>query len=132
MEANLTARDEIVEMFHSMLKSPTKLSNKLEYQYFVAALGEYELNLEPLGYDSSTEMFTSQLPYGVIYTLALMMYGRYLTQELSRVLKLNGISGKDVTMTGVPASKVETAKELQHELKYIQTLLYKQGVHCYA
>lgn len=119
-------------MFHSMFKSPVELSPVLEYQYFVAALGEYELNVSALDYDASEERFPSALPYSVVFTLALMMYTRYLTQELSRVLKLNGIGGKDVTLTGVPASKVQTAGELQRELDYVQKLLYKQMSHCFA
>ena len=132
MERNPTARDEVVTMFHSMFKSPVQLSPALEYNYFIAALGEYEMNVRPLNYNDASEGFDTALPYGVIFTLALMMYNRYLTQELSRVLKLNGIGGKDVTMTGVPASKVQTAAELQREIDYVQRLLYKQMNHCFS
>lgn len=132
MGVNPTALNEIVTMFHSMFKSPIEISPALEQQYFRAALGEYALNIRELPYDASSESFERTLTYSEILTLALMMYTRYLTQELSRVLKLNGIGGKDVTMTGVPASKTQTAGELQHELEYVQRLLYKQMRHCYA
>lgn len=127
-----TTYDEVVTMFHSMPMTTRVIGDKLEEQYFLAALGEYELAVGDLGYDSTGRVFCDAKPYHIIYTLALMMYTRYLTQELSRVLKLNGISGKDVTMTGIPAAKTKTYDELRAELTRVEQLLYKQSTHCWA
>ena len=126
-----TTYDEVVQMFHSMLMATRELSDKLEMQYFLSALGEYELTVGELGYDRDFRTFKNEQPYHVIYTLALMMYTRYLTQELSRTLKLNGISGKDIQLTGAAASKQYTYAELQAELNRVQELLYKQRQHCF-
>lgn len=123
---------DVLEMFHSMPKAKREISEKVQEQYFYAALADYELNVGSLGYDVDTESFATHLPYHVIYTLALLMYTKYLRQELSRTLKLNGLSGKDVSLTGVAAGKQYTYSELQNELNEAQKLLYKQMSHCYA
>ena len=127
-----TSSVEVITMFHSMLKTKNVLSDALEQQYFLSALAEYELTVNPIGYDPTEKVFQPALSLHVIYTLALMMYTRYLTQELSRVLKLNGIAGKDITLTGIPASKTQTLAELQSELTRTKELLYKQMPHCFA
>lgn len=126
-----TEYGDVVTMFHSMPKTREVISDKLEQQYFLQAMAEFQLNIKALAYDPVTEMFDEALPFQVIYTLALLMYVAYLRQELSRTLRLNGISGKDITLTGVPASKQYTSAELQAELTKTQQLLYKQMQHAY-
>lgn len=59
------------------------------------------------------------------------MYVNYLTQELSRVMKLNGIIGKDISLTGVDATKRVTLEELQSEKIYVEKLLNKQKQHAF-
>ena len=59
------------------------------------------------------------------------MYVNYLTQELSRVMKLNGIIGKDISLTGMDARKRVTIQELESEKLYAEKLLHKQKQHCF-
>ena len=60
-----------------------------------------------------------------------MMYVSYLQRELSRVMALNGIYGKDVQLTGQDATKRVTKQELDSEKEYVETLLHKQKQHAY-
>lgn len=128
----VTNYTDVVNMFHSMPKTKREISKAVEEQYFLAALADYELNVGALGYDAEICEFKTHLPYQVVYTLGLIMYTRYLRQELSRTLKLNGLSGKDITLTGVAAAKQYTYAELQSELQEVQKLLFKQMQHCYS
>lgn len=133
-ETNKRATDyiDVITMFHSMPKTKREILPVVEEQYFLSALADYELSVGALGYDEDTNAFPTKLDYHVIYTLGLLMYTKYLRQELSRTLKLNGLSGKDITLTGVAAAKQYTYAELQNELEEAQKLLYKQMQHCYA
>jgi hypothetical protein len=107
------------------------INSELIYQWFLTSVADYELNIEELNFDSeSKEFFGSIKPY-IQRTLALMMYTCYLTQELSRVMKLNGIIGKDISITGTDATKRVTKAELEHELQRVEALLHKQKKHSF-
>jgi hypothetical protein len=101
-------------------------------QWFFDALGVYELEISDLGYDETTDSFPIKLPSYVKKTIALIMYTNYLTRELSRVEKLNGIIGKDISMTGMDATKRVTLADLQLEFSKAEEMLNKQKQHCFA
>lgn len=67
----------------------------------------------------------------VCRTLAQMMYVCYLQRELSRVMALNAISGKDLTITGMDATKRVTKQELDSQVALVETLLHRQKNHSY-
>lgn len=122
---------DVLNVFHSLLKSKFEIDEDLEYQWFLNALSDYELELSELNYLESQRVFADSLPRYVVKTLGLIMYVNYLTQELSRVMKLNGIIGKDISLTGMDATKRVTLEELQSEKIYAEKLLHKQKQHAF-
>ena len=126
-----TSYQEVVNVFHSLLKSKFEINTDLEYQWFLNALYDYELEIDSLNFISSIQSFSEILPRYVIKTLGLIMYVNYLTQELSRVMKLNGIIGKDISLTGMDSTKRVTIQELESEKIYAEKLLHKQKQNCF-
>lgn len=127
-----TPYQDIVDVFHSLFKSKFEINTDLEYQWFLNAISDYELEIDTLDFDSSSRSFSSNLPRYVVKTLGLIMYVNYLTQELSRVMKLNGIIGRDISLTGMDSTKRVTAQELESEKTYAEKLLHKQKQHCFG
>ncbi len=122
---------DVLNVFHSLLKSKFEINEGLEYQWFLNALADYELEIGFLEFSEESRNFTYSLPRYTIKTLGLIMYVNYLTQELSRVMKLNGIIGKDISLTGMDATKRVTIEELQSEKIYAEKLLHKQKRHAF-
>lgn len=123
---------DVLKVFHSLLKSKIEIDEQLEYQWFLNALADYELEISNLGYLDIQKVFSSSLSRHIIRTLGLIMYVNYLTQELSRVMKLNGIIGKDISLTGMDSTKRVTIQELESEKLYAEKLLHKQKQHCFV
>ena len=122
---------DVLNVFHSLLKSKFEIDMDLEYQWFLNALADYELEIGFLEFSEGSRSFSYALPRYIIKTLGLIMYVNYLTQELSRVMKLNGIIGKDISLTGMDATKRVTLEELQNEKIYAEKLLHKQKQHAF-
>ena len=122
---------DVLNIFHSLLKSKFEIDEDLEYQWFLNALADYELEIDFLEFSEGSRSFSYALPRYIIKTLGLIMYVNYLTQELSRVMKLNGIIGKDISLTGMDATKRVTLEELQSEKIYAEKLLHKQKQHAF-
>lgn len=123
---------DVLKVFHSLLKSKIEIDEQLEYQWFLNALADYELEISNLGYLDIQKVFSSSLSRHIIRTLGLIMYVNYLTQELSRVMKLNGIIGKDISLTGMDSTRRVTIQELESEKLYAEKLLHKQKQHCFV
>lgn len=129
--ANTTYND-VLSSFESMPMSKYVLADGLIKQWFLDAIGDYELELDDLNFDESSNEFPIELKRYQIKTLALLMYCGYLTRELSRAEKLNGIVGKDIQMTGMDASKRVTMADLELELERAEKMLHKQKQHCFV
>lgn len=127
-----TTYAEIVSSFESLPQTKVVLADGLIKQWFLDSLSEFELNTEDLGFDETTNEFSSKLPQYKIKTIALLIYVNYLTRELSRAEKINGIVGKDIQMTGMDATKRVTLQDLQFQLERAEKMLYKQMQHCFA
>ena len=83
-----------------------EIPEALEAEWLSTAVADFELNLGcDLGYNEETREFSGKLKSIAVRTLAQMMYVSYLQRELSRVMALNGIYGKDVQLTGQDATK---------------------------
>lgn len=131
IENHNTTLNDILNSFHSLPMSKYILNPDLQKQWFLDSLGEYELEIEDLFYDDVLEVFSSKLPQYVIKTISLIMYTNYLTRELSRAEKLNGISGKDIQLTGTDGSKRVTLADLELEISRAEKMLHKQKQHCF-
>lgn len=127
-----TTFEEIQTSFHSMPLTKYALAPELEQEWLKTAIADYELELSrDLKYDDANLVFADKLDRSTVRALALMMYVSYLQRELSRVMALNGIYGKDISITGTDATKRVTKQELEYENNRVQELLHKMKVHCY-
>jgi len=127
-----TTYTEVKTVFESMPMSKYILNDNLIRCWFFRALGDYELELTSLGFNSEIDEFSTKLTIYQINTLALLMYTYYLSRELSRVEKLNGIVGKDISMTGMDATKRVTLSDLKLQIEKVETMINKQKQHCFA
>ena len=127
----MKTKTDVINTFHSFPLSKYALPDGLENQFFVNALAEYELEIGDLGYDEITQTFNENVHRGAILTLGMLMYINYITRELSRIEKLNGFKGKDISLTGNDASKRITLADLELEIKRVNSLLHKQKNHCF-
>lgn len=127
-----TTFTEIETMFHSMPLTKYVIAQELEQEWLKIAVSDYELELGvDLRYDADTLSFAEKLDRSVVRVLALMMYVCYLQRELSRVMALNGIYGKDIQITGGDATKRVTKQELEAELQRVNIFLHKMKTHAY-
>lgn len=128
-----TAFSEIQTMFHAMPLTKYEIPEGLEAKWLEIAVSDYELILGcDLKYDSTKREFGGDLKAVVCRTLAQMMYVSYLQRELSRVMALNGIYGKDIQLTGQDASKRVTKQELDSQIALVESLLHRQKQHAYG
>lgn len=129
--ANTTYND-IIRSFESLPQTKAVLADGLIQEWFDTSIGLYELEIDDLGYDDETQEFSSKLPKYKIKTIALLMYCEFLTRELNRLTKINGIIGKDIQMTGNDSAKRVTLSDLQLELERAEKMLHKQKQHCFV
>lgn len=124
---------EIETMFHSMPLTKYVIAEELEQEWLKVAVADYELDLScDLEYDPNTLAFSSKLENTTVRVLSLMMYVCYLQRELSRVMALNGIYGKDIQITGGDATKRVTKSELESEMSRVRERLHKLKKNSFA
>jgi len=119
----MTTYENVVNAFESIIKNKYVLADGLIEQWFNNAVGEFELNIGNIGYDSELKEFVSadgnsefftkngNLSTPIVLTLATIMKSYYMQQERSRVDKLNNIIGKDISLNGTGDAKKYTAEE---------------------
>ncbi len=128
-----TTFSDIETIFHSMPLTKFEIPEALEAEWLKVAVADYELNLGyDLKYDPATREFGGILTPVVSRTLAQMMYVCYLQRELSRVMALNGIYGKDIQLTGQDATKRVTKQELDSQIALVEHLLHRQKDPAYG
>lgn len=128
-----TTFSEIETLFHSMPLTKFEIPEGLEAEWLKIAIADYELNLDcDLKYDAEKMEFSGVLSSITCRTLAQMMYVSYLQRELSRVMALNGIYGKDIQLTGQDATKRVTKQELDTQIALVESLLHRQKTHAYG
>lgn len=128
-----TTFSDIETMFHSMPLTKFEIPEALEAEWLKIAVADYELNIGvDLKYDAGKREFSGTLSSIVCRTLAQMMYVSYLQRELSRVMALNGIYGKDIQLTGQDATKRVTKQELDSQIALVETLLHRQKTHAFG
>ena len=120
---------DVIDAFHSRFTDRYEIPETLERHWFYESVQEFELEVFPLLYNKTTEKFDKDdLPPASVSTLGSMMYVRYLTRELSRVLKLSGIVGKDLSITGSGDTKRVTNQELIAERELVAQMLSKYKI----
>lgn len=126
-----TSKD-VIESFESTFQDKFVIPLDLEMQWFKDALALYELEIDALGYNSETDQFSPNVKSYQITTLGLMMKRSYCARELSRIIKIQNIVGKDVSLTGTGDQKRISKEELEIEQNRVEDLLNKQKVSWYA
>lgn len=127
-----TTFSDIETLFHSMPLTKYEIPEGLEAEWLKIAIADYELNIGcDLAYDADNKVFGEKLSLLTCRTLAQMMYVSYLQRELSRVMALNGIYGKDVQITGQDATKRVTKQELDSQIERVEALLHRQKTPAY-
>ncbi len=125
-EEKKTTFADVEQKFHSMPLTKFDIPEALEEEWLSTAVADYELNLgDDLGYDRETREFGGALKDITVRVLAQMMYVSYLQRELSRVMALNGIYGKDIQLTGQDATKRVTKQELNDQIGLVEVLLHR-------
>jgi len=128
-----TTFSDIETIFHSMPLTKFEIPENLEAAWLNVAVADYELNLDvELGYDADAKVFALDLSMLAQRTLAQMMYVQYLQRELSRVMALTGIYGKDVQLTGQDSTKRVTKAELDDQIANVEKLLHRQKDPAYG
>ena len=125
--AMATSFSDIQDLFHTLPQTKFEIETSLEAEWLRKAVADYELNLGvDLQYDLNIQEFGSELSMVTQRTLAQMMYVFYLERELSRVMALTGIYGKDIQLTGQDATKRVTKQELDSQIQTVEKLLHSQ------
>ena len=140
----MTTYKEVVSAFESIIKCKYKLSDTLVEQWFKNALGQYELDIESLGYDPMIREFIRPFPDSdafekdgrlksyVVLTLAETMKSYYMEQEVRRVNQLNNIIGKDISLNGTGDTKKYTKHEADAVNEKIAYMSIKQKTPAYV
>lgn len=102
-----TPISKVINSFHTEFQSSVLIPESLEKEFLNKAVGDFELNLYPINYDESTDSFDYTLSNTEVTLLGKLMYKHYLSREKDRILKLNNIVGKDISLTSMAASKSE-------------------------
>lgn len=108
-----TSKSDVLRYFHTEFQSPTPLNEGLENQFLLKAIGDFELDLYPIEYDEDENIFDINLSTSEKSLLGKLMYKHYLSREMDRILKLNNIAGKDISLTSVGQSKSTILKATQ-------------------
>lgn len=128
-----TTFEDIETNFHSMPLTKFEIHQDLELEWLKNAIADYELELGcDLGYDPDMQVFAGDLSNVTIRVLALMMYVCYLQRELSRVMALNAIYGRDIQITGGDATKRVTKAEMESEMSRVRDRLHRLKQNSFA
>jgi hypothetical protein len=100
-----TSKTKVTDNFHSQFQDLNVIPPDLENQLFLNALGDFEGDLYTLTYDDVNEVISEDLSRTELNLLGKLMYKHYLNRERDRIIKLNNIIGRDVTLNGTGNTK---------------------------
>ena len=127
-----TTYEEIIKSFHSTFQDKVVISESLEKEWFLKAVGKYSFEIDPIIYIDELEEFDSQLNRYTIDTLGLMMKKFYQERELSKVNKRISIVSKDLSIDGSNGSKTAAKNELDKVCEELDNMIYKQTPSAYS
>jgi len=125
-----TDYEKAIGVYQAVMRDKYVLLPDLERQWFDMACAEFGLDVRPLEFDDETDCFTNIKPYE-INTLGYKIALYYIQRERSRINKLQGYVGKDISLTGVGQSKNAVKDEYRDLEIMIERLLHKQKIHSY-
>jgi hypothetical protein len=120
-----TPQTDILDNFHSQFQTSVAFPVGLEDQFFLNALGDFELDLYAVAYNTTSLEIEEDLNRSEINLLGKLMYKWYLQREKDRILKLNNIIGRDIKMTAMGESKQTINKAYEKTLEEINDMTNK-------
>lgn len=121
-----TSKQEVIDVFESIIRDKTTLSSSLEDQWVLNAVAQYCADVGSISYDSETGYFDSVLSPEVILTLGYYLKLSYLRRQFDYVNKTSRIVTKDLSIDGNDGIKRYTLEELREELSITRDLINKQ------
>lgn len=109
---NEYAKQDVLGLFFGTFRDTVVLPGGLIDAWFDMALGQYEMEIESLNYDADADLFPESVTRPMLNVLAFMMKVYYCEREVSRVLKINNIITKDITLNGNGDTKRYALEEL--------------------
>lgn len=127
-----TTFGDISTLFHTTHLTKFETPRELEIEWLKISIADYELSIgSTLDFDEDTEEFSDDLDNITKRVLCQGMYTLYLQRELSRVMALNGIVGKDISLTGMDSTKRITRQEYEDEITRYETMLHRLKCHSF-
>ncbi|WP_063565471.1 hypothetical protein [Paenibacillus sp. O199] len=127
----MTTYQDILNSFYSRFQSTKLLPEGLVKEFFNQALGDFEIDLYPLGWNIESQEFDEILERSIINLLGRLMYASYLSREVDRIVKLTNIVGKDISLTGMGDSKRFSMMKLAEEESKINEMKSKLKTSSY-
>lgn len=121
----ITSQSKVLDKFYSLIVTGYELPIDLVLEWFDTALGEYELELQPLPYNEESALFETRLSVYQITLLGRLMKREFDTREFSRMSKVTGIDTKDERVSGLQAAKQAVKAELELDEQKIAELFQK-------
>lgn len=120
-----TPYTKIQNVFYSCPQVKTEIWPDLERQFFFNALGDFSLDLYDLDYDEETDEVIQDLSQSEVNVIGKLMYKHYLLRERDRVIKLNNIVGRDISLTGTGDTKRFISAAYESLLFEIDSMMHK-------
>ena len=121
-----TSKQEIINVFESLIRDKTTLSSSLEDQWVLNAVAQHCADISRLTYVAETGYFDSVLLPETILTLGYYIKLSYLRRQFDYVNKMSRIVTKDLSIDGNDGTKKYTLEELKEEISITQDLIHKQ------
>ena len=129
--ANTSATD-VITSFQSMFCDNNVIAADLQYQWFLDALGEFELKVRGLGYNRVTQLFETELPQSVINSISFFMNVRHKARSLGKINLLQNIKTKDLTFDATGDAKRAALSEYQVAVARADEYAHNLKTHCFV
>ena len=127
----MTDYQRVIDVYQAVMQDKYVILPDLERQWFYMALGEFGLNIRPLEYIDELENFI-KIEQHEINTLGYYVALYYIARERSRINKLQGYIGRDISLTGIGQSKNAIKDEFRDLEYHIERMLHRQKQHAYG
>lgn len=112
--ANTTAQ-EVFDSFESSFQDKKEIPKALELEWLKKAVGRFSVEVDPIDFDSTNMVFSTELDRYVIDTLGAFMKQSYQEREVSKVNKRISIVSRDFSIDGNNGSKNAARNELLYD-----------------
>lgn len=123
-----TNKDDVIRVFESTFKERVVIDDSLVFQWFLMAIDEFSVEIEPLNYDKSQDKFLYYdkennlilLPRTFTLILGYTIKKYYCERQYDKIVKRTNIIGKDLKLNNTDADK----KNARAELDYVNEKIF--------